>query len=103
MKLISYQHQGQPRWGLVASGGVVPLHDTHYPTMLSAMHGGQLDPLAAAAKDRPATVHLDDITLLNDEEAKLSTDMNDGQIPRSWNLWIKRLGEIDLGGRTAQP
>lgn len=39
---------------------------------------------------------LGDITFLNDEEAQLSSDMNDGQIPRSWNLWVKRLGEIDL-------
>ncbi|MCW5642726.1 MAG: class II aldolase/adducin family protein [Rhodoferax sp.] len=39
---------------------------------------------------------LGDITFLNEEEARLASDMNDGQIPRSWNLWIKRLGEIDL-------
>lgn len=39
---------------------------------------------------------LGEITYLNAEEAQLSSDMNDGQIPRSWNLWIKRLGEIDL-------
>lgn len=39
---------------------------------------------------------LGDITFLNDAEARLSSDMNDGQIPRSWNLWIKRLGAIDL-------
>lgn len=36
------------------------------------------------------------ISYLNEEEAQLSSDMNDGQIPRSWNLWIRRLGEIDL-------
>lgn len=41
---------------------------------------------------------LGDITYLNEEEAKLSSDMNDGQIPRSWNLWIKRLGMVDLDG-----
>ncbi|MFZ4288791.1 class II aldolase/adducin family protein [Variovorax sp. HJSM1_2] len=39
---------------------------------------------------------LGEITFLNQEEAQLSSDMNDGQIPRSWNLWIKRLGQIDL-------
>jgi ribulose-5-phosphate 4-epimerase/fuculose-1-phosphate aldolase len=36
------------------------------------------------------------ITFLNEEEAQLSSDMNDGQIPRSWSLWISRLGAIDL-------
>jgi ribulose-5-phosphate 4-epimerase/fuculose-1-phosphate aldolase len=39
---------------------------------------------------------LGDITFLNEEEAQLSSDMNDGQIPRSWNLWISRLGAVDL-------
>ena len=31
-----------------------------------------------------------------EEEARLSSDMNDGQIPRSWNLWISRLGAVNL-------
>ena len=48
------------------------------------------------AKLQLAAQPLGEITFLNKEEAKLSSDMNDGQIPRSWNLWIKRLGEIDL-------
>jgi len=39
---------------------------------------------------------LGEITYLNEEEAQLASDMNDGQIPRSWQLWIKRLGELDL-------
>jgi ribulose-5-phosphate 4-epimerase/fuculose-1-phosphate aldolase len=39
---------------------------------------------------------LGDVTFLNEEEAQLSSDMNDGQIPRSWNLWISRLGAVDL-------
>lgn len=39
---------------------------------------------------------LGEITFLNAEEARLSSDMNDGQLPRSWNLWVRRLGEIDL-------
>ena len=39
---------------------------------------------------------LGEITFLNREEAQLASDMNDGQIPRSWNLWISRLGEINL-------
>ena len=39
---------------------------------------------------------LGDISFLNEEEAQLSSDMNDGQIPRSWSLWIKRLGAVDI-------
>ena len=39
---------------------------------------------------------LGEIMFLNEEEARLSSDMNDGQIPRSWNLWISRLGAVDL-------
>ena len=39
---------------------------------------------------------LGEIEFLNDEEARLSAEMNDGQIPRSWNLWVARLGTIDL-------
>jgi ribulose-5-phosphate 4-epimerase/fuculose-1-phosphate aldolase len=48
------------------------------------------------AKLQLSALNLGEITFLNDEEAQLSAEMNDGQIPRSWNLWIKRLGEIDL-------
>ncbi|RYX94706.1 MAG: class II aldolase/adducin family protein [Comamonadaceae bacterium] len=48
------------------------------------------------AKLQLASQPLGEITFLNKEEARLSSDMNDGQIPRSWNLWIKRLGEINL-------
>ena len=39
---------------------------------------------------------LGEIMFLNEEEARLSSAMNDGQIPRSWNLWISRLGAVDL-------
>ena len=39
---------------------------------------------------------LGEIMFLNEEEAQLASDMNDGQIPRSWNLWISRLGAVDL-------
>ncbi|MEY3954196.1 MAG: hypothetical protein RLZZ397_1076 [Pseudomonadota bacterium] len=49
------------------------------------------------AKLQLTAMNLGEITFLNDNEAQLSSDMNDGQIPRSWNLWIKRLGNIDLG------
>jgi HCOMODA/2-hydroxy-3-carboxy-muconic semialdehyde decarboxylase len=48
------------------------------------------------AKLQLAAHGLGDITFLNAREAQLSSDMNDGQIPRSWNLWIKSLGDIDL-------
>ena len=49
------------------------------------------------AKLQLAANGLGEISFLNEEEAKLSSDMNDGQIPRSWNLWVARLGQIDLG------
>ena len=39
---------------------------------------------------------LGEIIFLNEEEAQLSSDMNDGQLPRSWNLWVSRLGAVDL-------
>ena len=39
---------------------------------------------------------LGDITFLNEREARLASDMNDGQIPRSWGLWVRRLGAISL-------
>jgi ribulose-5-phosphate 4-epimerase/fuculose-1-phosphate aldolase len=48
------------------------------------------------AKLQLAAHGLGEITFLNEEEAKLASNMNDGQIPRSWNLWVKRLGAIDL-------
>jgi HCOMODA/2-hydroxy-3-carboxy-muconic semialdehyde decarboxylase len=39
---------------------------------------------------------LGEIMFLNEEEAQLSSDMNDGQIGRSWNLWVARLGKVDI-------
>lgn len=48
------------------------------------------------AKLQMAAQAIGEITFLNREEAQLSSDMNDGQIPRSWNLWVQRLGTIDL-------
>jgi ribulose-5-phosphate 4-epimerase/fuculose-1-phosphate aldolase len=48
------------------------------------------------AKLQLAARGLGDVTFLNEREARLSSDMNDGQIPRSWNLWIQRLGPVDL-------
>ena len=49
------------------------------------------------AKLQLAANGLGEISFLNEEEAQLSSDMNDGQIPRSWNLWVTRLGKVDLG------
>ncbi|OGB06655.1 MAG: aldolase [Burkholderiales bacterium RIFCSPHIGHO2_12_FULL_61_11] len=49
------------------------------------------------AKLQLAAQGLGEISFLNEEEAQLSSDMNDGQIPRSWSLWVKRLGEVDIG------
>ncbi len=50
----------------------------------------------ANARLQLAAQPLGEIEFLNDEEARLSAEMNDGQIPRSWNLWVSRLGTIDL-------
>ncbi|CAN5254043.1 class II aldolase/adducin family protein [soil metagenome] len=36
------------------------------------------------------------ITYLTTGEAQKASDTNDSQIPRSWNLWVRNLGEIDL-------
>ncbi len=33
---------------------------------------------------------------LNPREAQLASDANDGQIDRSWNLWMQRLGELEF-------
>lgn len=49
------------------------------------------------AKLQLAANSLGEISFLNEEEAQLSSDMNDGQIPRSWNLWVTRLGNVDIG------
>lgn len=35
-------------------------------------------------------------TYLNPREAQLASDANDGQIGRSWNLWMQRLGGLDF-------
>ncbi len=48
------------------------------------------------AKLQLAANGLGEIMFLNEQEAQLSSDMNDGQIPRSWDLWVKRLGSVDL-------
>jgi ribulose-5-phosphate 4-epimerase/fuculose-1-phosphate aldolase len=48
------------------------------------------------AKLQMAAMGIGPVTYLNDEEARLSSEMNDGQIVRSWNLWVNRLGPVDL-------
>jgi len=48
------------------------------------------------AKLQLQAMGLGDVHYLNDEEAQLSSDTNAGQIPRSWNLWVQRLGCIDI-------
>ncbi|KAF1022909.1 MAG: 4-hydroxy-3-prenylphenylpyruvate oxygenase/4-hydroxy-3-prenylbenzoate synthase [Paracidovorax wautersii] len=48
------------------------------------------------AKLQLAAQGLGPIEFLNEQEAQLSSDMNDGQMPRSWNLWVRRLGDVDL-------
>lgn len=48
------------------------------------------------AKLQLSTQALGEPKYLNTNEAQLSSDMNDGQIPRSWDLWVRRLGELDL-------
>ena len=50
----------------------------------------------ANAKLQLSTQALGEPVYHNTEEARLSSEMNDGQIPRSWDLWVHRLGEIDL-------
>ena len=39
---------------------------------------------------------LGDPVYLNPKEAQLASDANDGQIARSWNLWMQRLGALDF-------
>lgn len=36
-----------------------------------------------------------EVEYLNDEEAKLAADTNDGQIQRSWSFWKSRIGPIE--------
>ncbi|MDB5849352.1 MAG: aldolase [Rhodoferax sp.] len=48
------------------------------------------------AKLQLAAHGLGPITFLNEEEAQLAAAANDTQIPRSWNLWVQRLGSFDM-------
>jgi HCOMODA/2-hydroxy-3-carboxy-muconic semialdehyde decarboxylase len=36
------------------------------------------------------------IQFLTEGEAQRASDTNDSQIPRSWNLWVRNLGDVDL-------
>ncbi|SNS11852.1 HCOMODA/2-hydroxy-3-carboxy-muconic semialdehyde decarboxylase [Noviherbaspirillum humi] len=46
------------------------------------------------AKLQAQAKNLGEVEYLNDEEAKLASDTNDGQILRSWNFWKMRVGPI---------
>jgi hypothetical protein len=37
-----------------------------------------------------------EVEFLNTEEALLASEANDSQLMRSWNLWVHRLGHLDL-------
>ena len=50
----------------------------------------------ANARLQLSSLSLGEPTYLNEREAQLSSDMNDGQIPRSWALWVQCLGNVDL-------
>jgi HCOMODA/2-hydroxy-3-carboxy-muconic semialdehyde decarboxylase len=47
------------------------------------------------AKLQLAAQGLGTVTYLTEKEAQLSSDMNDGQIPRSWDLWARRVGPVE--------
>lgn len=54
MKFSSYQHKGQPGWGVATEAGVLPLHSARYPTLLSALQAGKLEEIAATPTAAPA-------------------------------------------------
>ena len=64
MKLISYRHQGQPGWGMLTGAGIVTLHSSQYPTLLSALQAGKLDEIAGAAAGRAPSLQPVDIEFL---------------------------------------
>jgi ribulose-5-phosphate 4-epimerase/fuculose-1-phosphate aldolase len=47
------------------------------------------------AKLQAQALGIGDVTFLTPEEADLAAAANDGQIPRSWDLWRRRIGPID--------
>jgi ribulose-5-phosphate 4-epimerase/fuculose-1-phosphate aldolase len=48
------------------------------------------------AKLQMAAHGLGDVEFLNAEEASLASEDTDSQLMRSWNLWVQRLGHLDL-------
>jgi 2-keto-4-pentenoate hydratase/2-oxohepta-3-ene-1,7-dioic acid hydratase in catechol pathway len=63
VKFTSYQHQGQPGWGVATEAGILPLQSAQYPTLLSALQAGKLDEIAATPTAAPA-LPLDAIAFL---------------------------------------
>jgi HCOMODA/2-hydroxy-3-carboxy-muconic semialdehyde decarboxylase len=47
------------------------------------------------AKLQISAMGIGDVMYLNREEADLASAMNDGQIDRSWSLWMQRIGSIN--------
>jgi 2-keto-4-pentenoate hydratase/2-oxohepta-3-ene-1,7-dioic acid hydratase in catechol pathway len=107
MKIISYLQHGQPGWGMTTGAGIVPLHSSEYPTLLSALQAGKLAALAAAAAERAPTVALGDIQFLpvipapgkifcvghNYEEHRIETERDPTQHP----LLFIRVAESQTG------
>ena len=64
MKLLSYIHQGQARWGQVQGDQVVDLSSPAYPTLRSALASGKLDEIVRTAAASGAKAALKDIQFL---------------------------------------
>ena len=47
------------------------------------------------AKLQAQAMSMGAVNYLTEEEARLASDMNDGQIARSWHLWQRRIGPIE--------
>jgi ribulose-5-phosphate 4-epimerase/fuculose-1-phosphate aldolase len=47
------------------------------------------------AKLQAQAMSMGEVTYLTEEEARLASDTNDGVIPRSWDLWRRRIGPIE--------
>jgi len=107
MKLISYRHQGQAGWGMLADAGIVALHSGEYPTLMSALQAGKLDQIAGAAARRPPSLQVGDVEFLpvitepgkifcvghNYEEHRLETGRDKTQFP----LLFLRVAESQTG------
>ena len=107
MKLISYRHQGQSGWGMLANAGIVALKSSEYPTLLSALQAGKLDEIAGAGAGRGPSLQVGDIEFLpvitepgkifcvghNYEEHRLETGRDKTQFP----LLFLRVAESQTG------